>query len=68
MNEKDYLMTPVVPMSFEDWKGSVAPQFTEDTMKALKRLHDVDYEKEFEQMLRREYAEYKSNLNGNWLL
>lgn len=68
MNEKDYLMTPVVPMSFDEWKGSVAPQFTEHTMTALNRLHGVDYKKEFEEMLKREYDEYKSNLNGNWLL
>jgi hypothetical protein len=28
----------------------------------------VDYQKEFDEMLQREYAEYCDNLNGNWLL
>lgn len=68
MNDKDYLMTPVVPMTFEEWKGNVAPQFSDQTMSALNRLHGVDYKKEFDEMLKREYEEYKSNLNGNWLL
>jgi len=39
-----------------------------DKLKAYDRLHKVDYEKEFNEMLQREYAEYCDNLNGNWLL
>ena len=68
MNPIDYQQQPVVPLTFEEWKGNVAPQFSDITMKSLQRLHGVDYQKEFEEMLKREYNEYKSNLNGNWLL
>lgn len=68
MDPKNYRQEPVKPMSFEDWKGNLAPQFTEDTMKALKNLHNIDYQKEFDEMLKREYNEYLDNLNGNWLL
>lgn len=56
------------PLSFEEWKGNMAPSFSDDMMKAMDRLHGIDYKKEFEEMLKREYAEYVSNFNGNWLL
>ena len=39
-----------------------------EKLKAFDRLHSVDYKKEFDEMLQREYAEYCDNLNGNWLL
>lgn len=68
MDIKDYQQKPVTPLTFEEWKGDRAPQFSEETMKSLERLHKVDYKKEFEEMLRNEYNEYLSNVNGNWLL
>ena len=46
----------------------MAPSFGDEQIKSLKRLHDIDYQKEFDEMLKREYNEYCSNLNGNWLL
>lgn len=68
MDPKNYRPTPQKALSFEDWKGNMAPQFTDDMMKALKNLHNIDYQKEFDEMLKREYNEYLDNLNGNWLL
>jgi len=68
MNLKDYQQAPKTPLSFEEWKGDRAPQFSEETLTSLNRLHNVDYKKEFEEMLRNEYNEYLSNINGNWLL
>lgn len=68
MDPKDYQMNIQKPLSFEEWKGNLAPQYSDETMKSLKRLHDIDYQKEFDEMLKREYNEYCSNLNGNWLL
>lgn len=68
MDIKDYQQTPQKPLTFEEWKGNLAPQFSDEVMKSLKSLHDIDYEKEFDFMLKREYNEYLENLNGNWLL
>ena len=68
MDIKNYQQTPVKPMSFEEWKGNKAPQFSDETMKSLERLHGIDYKKQFDEMLKNEYNEYCSNLNGNWLL
>lgn len=68
MDIKNYQQTPKKPLTFEEWKGSVAPSFGEEQMKSLNRLHNVDYQKEFDEMLKREYNEYLDNLNGNWLL
>jgi hypothetical protein len=68
MDIKDYQMKPEKPLSFEEWKGNRAPQFSEETIQSLTRLHKVDYKKEFDEMLRNEYNEYLSNLNGSWLL
>jgi inosine/xanthosine triphosphate pyrophosphatase family protein len=68
MNLKDYQQPPKTPLSFEEWKGSIAPQYSGDKLKAYDRLYSVDYEKEFNEMLKSEYAEYCDNLNGNWLL
>jgi len=45
MNIKDYQMEPKTPLSFEEWKGNIAPQYTGDKLKAFDRLHSVDYEK-----------------------
>lgn len=68
MNLKDYQMQPKKPLTFEEWKGNMAPQFSDEKMKAFNRLHNVDYQKEFDEMLKREYNEYCDNLNGGWLL
>ena len=68
MNPKDYQMEIKKPLSFEEWKGNIAPQYSGEKLKAFDRLHNLDYKKEFEEMLQREYAEYCDNLNGNWLL
>lgn len=68
MDIKNYQQKPIKPLSFEEWKGNLAPQYSDETMKSMERLHNIDYKKEFEEMLKREYNEYCSNLNGNWLL
>jgi len=68
MDIKNYQIKPEKPLSFEEWKGSIAPQFSEETIKSINRLHNIDYKKEFDDMLKREYNEYLSNINGNWLL
>ena len=68
MDIKDYQQKPVKPLSFEEWKGNLAPHFSDEVMKSLKNLHNIDYQKEFDFMLQREYQEYLDNLNGNWLL
>ena len=68
MNIKDYQMEPKKPLSFDEWKGNLAPQFQGEKLKSYNRLHNLDYEKEFNEMLQTEYAEYLSNLNGDWLL
>jgi hypothetical protein len=68
MDIKDYQIKPEKPLSFEEWKGNRAPQFSEETIQSLTRLHKIDYKKEFDDMLRNEYNEYLSNLNGSWLL
>ena len=68
MNIKDYQMEPKKPLSFEEWKGNIAPQFEGEKLKSYNRLHNLNYEKEFNEMLKSEYAEYLSNLNGDWLL
>jgi hypothetical protein len=56
------------PLSFDDWKASIAPSFNDEMLKSLNRLHEVDYRKEFNEMLDREYKEYLADFNGNWLL
>jgi len=56
------------PLTFEEWKGDLAPSFDDKMITSMQRLHGIDYKKEFEEMLQREYQEYLSNFNGNWLL
>ena len=68
MDIKNYQTLPEKPLSFEEWKSDLAPMWSDDGMKALQRLHNIDPQKEFEEMLKREYGEYLSNLNGSWLL
>jgi hypothetical protein len=68
MDIKNYQMEPKKPLTFDEWKGQIAPQYSGDKLKAYDRLHAVDYQKEFDNMLKAEYNEYLSNLNGNWLL
>lgn len=68
MDIKNYQKQPVKPLTFEEWKGNLAPSFSDETMKSMQRLHGLDYKKEFDRMLQNEYNEYLDNLNGNWLL
>lgn len=68
MDIKNYQKPPETKMSFEEWKADKAPQFDDQLIKSMERMHGIDYKKEYEEMLKREYAEYVSNLNGNWLL
>lgn len=68
MDIKNYQQTPQKPLSFEEWKGNLAPQYSDEMLKSLDRLHKIDYKKEFDEMLKNEYNEYCSNLNGSWLL
>jgi hypothetical protein len=56
------------PLTYEAWKGDLAPSFDDKMITSMQRLHGIDYKKEFEEMLQREYQEYLSNFNGNWLL
>ena len=56
------------PLTFEEWKGSIAPSFNDEYIKSFKRLHELDYKEEFENMLRTEYQNYVDDFNGNWLL
>jgi len=68
MNPKNYQMPIEQKLSFEEWRADKAPQFNDELMKSMERMHNIDYKKEYEDMLKREYNEYLSNLNGNWLL
>ena len=68
MDLKNYNKLPEKALSFDDWKANLAPSFSDEHMKSMNRLHNIDYQKEFDRMLRREYNEYLDNLNGNWLL
>lgn len=63
-----YHMEIKKPLSFEEWKANIAPPFNDDAVKSLDRMHSIDYKKEFDEMLKREYQEYLSDFNGNWLL
>jgi len=56
------------PLSFEEWKGNLAPMWSEEQAQALQRLHNIDAKVEFDKMLKREYQEYCDNLTGGWLL
>jgi hypothetical protein len=68
MDLKNYQKTPEKPLSFDEWKGNLAPSFSEEMLKSMERLHKLDYKEEFDKMLKIEYNEYLSNFNGNWLL
>lgn len=68
MDIKNYQQKPEKPLTFEEWKGNRAPQFSDETIQSLNRLHKIDYKEEFDKMMREEYNEYLSNINGNWLL
>ena len=68
MDLKNYNKQPEKALSFDDWKANLAPSFSDEHMKSMNRLHKIDYQSEFDRMLRREYNEYLDNLNGNWLL
>jgi hypothetical protein len=68
MDIKNYQQPAKKPMTFEEWKGDLAPQWSDEQAKSLSRLHNIDSKKQFEDMLKREYQEYLDNLNGNWLL
>jgi len=68
MDIKNYQKLPEKALSFEEWKGSLAPVWSDEQQKSLQRLHNIDVKKEFDDMLKREYNEYLSNINGNWLI
>lgn len=68
MDIKNYQKTPEKALTFEEWKGNRAPQWSDDQQKSLERLHNINTKEEFDKMLEREYNEYLDNLNGNWLL
>ena len=68
MDIKNYQKLPEKALSFEEWKGNMAPSWSDEQQKSMERLHNVDTKKEFDEMLKREYQEYLSNLNGSWLL
>jgi hypothetical protein len=68
MDIKNYQQLPKKPMTFEEWKGNLAPRWSDEQAKSLSRLHDIDSKKQFEEMMKSEYQEYLDNLNGDWLL
>lgn len=68
MDIKNYQQKPITPLSFDEWKGNRAPSYSDEMSKSMERLHKIDTKKEFDEMLKVEYNEYLSNLNGNWLL
>lgn len=68
MDIKDYHKEIEQKLSFNEWKANLAPAMPEDKISALSRMHDIDYKKQWQLTLEREYEEYLSNLNGNWLL
>lgn len=68
MDIKNYQQAPIKPLSFEEWKANMAPPYSDAAAKSMERLHKIDAKKEFDNMLKSEYNEYLSNLNGNWLL
>lgn len=68
MDIKDYHKTIEPKLSYNEWKANLAPAMPEDKISALSRMHEIDYKAQWEATLKNEYAEYLSNLNGNWLL
>ena len=68
MDIKDYHKTIEPKLSFNEWKATLAPSMPEDKISAMSRLHEIDYMQQWQLTLEREYEEYLSNLNGNWLL
>lgn len=68
MDLKNYQQIPIKPLTFEEWKADLAPSFNDELVKSMNRMHNIDYKKEWEDMLKREYQEYLDNLNGSWLL
>lgn len=68
MDIKDYHKTIEPKLSFDEWHANLAPAMPEDKITALSRLHELDYKAQWQLTLEHEYAEYLSNLNGNWLL
>ena len=68
MDIKDYHKEIEPKLSFEEWKSQLAPQMSDDKVNAFTRMHNIDYKEEWEKTLKNEYAEYLSDLNGNWLL
>lgn len=68
MDIKDYHKEIEQKLSFDEWKANLAPSMPEDKISAMARLHEIDYKQQWQLTLEREYEEYLSNLNGNWLL
>jgi hypothetical protein len=61
-------MSNKTPLTYEEWVGQRAQSYNDELVKSFDRLHNMDYKKEFDNMLRIEYQEYLSDFNGNWLL
>ena len=63
MDPKDYQMKIQKPLSFEEWKGNLAPQFSDETMKSMERLHNIDYKKEFEEIVKSKNLSFIDQVN-----
>jgi hypothetical protein len=65
LNEVDKLDKK--PLSYDEWKQSRIINLDDSYIKSFERLHGVDPAKELEEMLRKEYEEYKMDFDGRWL-
>lgn len=68
MNPKNYQMPVEKALSFDEWRADYAPQFNDEMVTSMNRMHNIDYKKQHEEMMQREYENYLEDLNGNWLL
>ena len=55
------------PLSYDEWKQSRIINLDDSYIKSFERLHGVDPAKELEEMLRKEYEEYRMYFDGRWL-
>ena len=63
MNKMDQKM----PLGYEEWKQSRVFNLDDSYVKAFERLHKVNPAEEIEEMLRKEYEEYRMDFDGRWL-
>ena len=54
-------------MPYEEWKQSRVFNLNDSYVKAYERLHKVNPAEEIEEMLRKEYEEYRMDFDGRWL-